>query len=90
MIDGAILDFTIKTTQSCTFDFPKTGLPFLCGEAPDRIKLYGFEEGKETVRQYAREMAQEVGMTYYDWIGRHKKDAWEIMNQALGKGRDNV
>lgn len=80
--DGRVLDFSIIQERSC-FDF--NGEAYIMGNIPKGMELVGWEEGKVTVKKYAREIAKESGFNYYDWVMYHKLQANFKVGEMLRK-----
>jgi len=76
--DGAVIDFGI-CQEKCVFDFDG----YILGDIPEGMELYGWEEDFQIVKAYAREIARESGMTYRNWIERHKYDSLLVAKEAL-------
>ena len=81
-VSGSVIDLSIVQEQS-TFRFH--GIPSIIEEIPAGMELTGWEEGKETVKRYARQIAKEQNMKYYDWINYHKLQAEKMIVGHLKK-----
>jgi hypothetical protein len=82
-IDDAVVDFSIKQ-EECCFNFEEGA--FILGKIPKNMNLSGWPEGKNVVKQYAREMAKFSGLTYYEWIEKHRSYAFKIAMEELNEG----
>lgn len=71
-LNGAVLDLSICQERTM-FVFPDG--PWIIGTIPDGMHLVGWEEPKSIVKDYARIIAKESGLTYYSWITKHKEFA---------------
>jgi len=72
---GSVLDVTLWQ-----YDFPEfkqqDRLPrVITGRIPDNINLIGFEEDKSLAKEYARQFAKDSGLTFYNWLNHHRKQA---------------
>lgn len=81
-VSGSVIDLSIVQEQS-TFNFP--GLPAIVEDIPAGMELSGWREGKETVKKYARQIAKEQNMNYYEWINYHKLQAEKMAREHLEK-----
>jgi len=79
--NGSVIDTTIWQ-QRDHFDFEKRGfpVPVIAGDIPQGLKLTGFEEDKNLVKEYARRFARDSGLTFYDWVKHHKQQADMLYN----------
>lgn len=82
-VRDAVVDFSLMVSEGQTFDFGETEIPFVAGEVPELMGLYGWPEELRTVKEYARQFAKQSGMVYVDWIRHHKQDALQMISDAL-------
>lgn len=73
--NGSVIDVTLWR-QGCP-GFGKTDgtPPVVKGEIPVNLNLIGFEENKSLVKEYARQFAKDSGLTFYNWLNRHREQA---------------
>lgn len=81
-VDGCVMDFAIVQERSC-FNFDSE--PIIMGKIPEEMQLVGWEEGRNIVEEYAKEIVQESDTNYYDWIKYHNNQA-EIMTRRILDG----
>lgn len=84
---GAVIDFSI-IQEECCFDFP--GDPYIMGEIPEKMQLIGWEEGKDTIKKYARQIAKESNMTYYEWINYHRNNAAKVAREKMEEYAEEI
>lgn len=81
---GAVMDTTIWQQENGLYlSNSGTNVPPVKGELPEGLNLVGFEEDKSLVKDYARKFARESGMTFYEWVDYHKKQADLLFNVRL-------
>jgi hypothetical protein len=78
--DGSVVDFAI-CQERCVFNFDGS----ILGELPDGMELYGWEEDFSIVKEYAREIARESGLTYRQWINGHSWDSLIVAKDEIKK-----
>ena len=79
-----VIDLTINQ-EACVFDFK--GYDFILGELPEEMRLAGWCEGKNLVKEYAREIARGKGLYYFDWLENHFVYALDVTINDF-KGRE--
>lgn len=78
-LEGAIVDIAINQ-QYPFFDFNE---PFTMGKIQDGLTYVGFEESKETVEKYVKEILEFSKMTFTEWIVGHLKCATLVFLEYL-------
>lgn len=77
-----LLDLSIIQEEGM-FDFPS--MPIIIEEIPHGMELTGWQEGKDTVKKYAHQIAQEQNMKYYEWIYYHKLQVNKMILKYMQK-----
>lgn len=80
---GGVLDISIIQEQAF-FDFET--LPWIVEKVPVGMELTGWQEDWDLIKRYARKIAQESGMTYYEWIAYHKKEIARMIIRTNHEG----
>lgn len=93
-VDNAVIDVAIRQ-QEYFFDFK--GNPVVLGTIPDGLFYMGYEENRDTVSQYIKDILEFSKMPFLLWVKKHKLNAlkttirfMEDMEKELTKkGDDN-
>jgi len=79
-VDDSVVDFSINQ-EACVFNFMDGD--FIIGQIPETMELGGWAEDLSIVKKYARKIARSSGMTYYQWIRKHKLYAYETTLKSI-------
>jgi hypothetical protein len=67
-LDGTLIDMTIGQIED---RYVFEGHYFILGQELEGVEHFGFRETHDIVKEYARNFAKEVSMTYYEWVNAH-------------------